>query len=78
MRQSLRPLEASFVIRLWLERSDLTGEARWRLRARHVQSGEEIYCRSVANLLAFVERQSGVAAPRLAASGERETKSEEE
>ncbi|MBI4495205.1 MAG: hypothetical protein HY690_20710 [Chloroflexi bacterium] len=58
----------SFVVRLWLERREVADEPEWRFKVIHVQSGEQTYGRSLADLLAFVERQAGVAGPRLVAT----------
>ncbi len=56
--------EVSFVIRLWLERDDVAGRHQWRFQARHVQSGDQTHCCSIAELVAFVERHAGVPGPR--------------
>lgn len=55
----------SFVIRLWVERRDVAAAPEWRFRVQHVQSGEGLYVRTLADLLTFVERQSGLTAPPL-------------
>ncbi|MBI2941779.1 MAG: hypothetical protein HYY04_15215 [Chloroflexi bacterium] len=66
MMQRGHPLpEVSFVVRLWLERRELAGPPEWRFQVRHIQSGEQMHCRRLADLLAFVERQTGVPAPEL-------------
>jgi hypothetical protein len=56
---------ASFVIRVWLEERNLPGPPEWRWHVQHVQSGEQMRCRFMADLLGFIERQTGVEPPRL-------------
>lgn len=55
----------SFVVRLWLEQREVVDGPEWRFQVRHVQSGDEIHCRHLADLLAFVERHAGVPGPHL-------------
>lgn len=57
--------EVSFVIRLWLEKRDGAGPPEWRCQVRHVQTGEQIHCRHLADALDFVERQTGTPGMRL-------------
>lgn len=66
--------EVSFVVRLWLEGTD-AADAKWRLKVIHVQSGEEVYCRSLHDLLAFVDRRAEQAGARGLSTGD--NKSEE-
>lgn len=70
MRRS-QPRQVSFVVRLWLESFDAAGRAHWRLQARHVQSGEQVYGQTVEDLLAFVERQAGLPGPSMHSGVER-------
>lgn len=52
----------SFVLRLWLEPTSRES-SEWRWRVYHVQSGEERYCRTLADVLEFVEGCANVAPP---------------
>lgn len=61
----------SFVIRLWLEKRAPIEGPEWRFEVRHVQSGEQTHGRTLADLMAFVERQAGVPAPRFPATTDR-------
>ena len=45
---------ASFVFRLWMETNNYEGVSQWRWKAYHVQSGDERYCDSLAEVLEFV------------------------
>lgn len=63
MHQAHALPSVSFVIRIWLEERAPPDPREWRFQARHVQTGEQIYCRSLDELLAFVERRAGVPAP---------------
>jgi hypothetical protein len=65
MQQRTHAPVVSFVIRLWAERRDVAAAPEWRFRVQHVQSGEGVYVRTLADLLTFVERQSGLAGPSL-------------
>jgi len=58
--------ETSFVIRLWLERRPTADAPCWRFQVRHVQSGEQAHCLTLADVVAFIARQSGVPGPRWA------------
>lgn len=64
--------ETSFVIRLWLEARDLPADPVWRFEVRHVQTGQQIHCRALADVLAFVERRAGVPRPQLGASDDQQ------
>ncbi len=61
--------DVSFVVRLWLEHRDVSDGPEWRFRARHVQSGTEVHCRALSDVLSFVESCSGLAAPERASLG---------
>lgn len=76
MQQTVTPPGVSFVVRLWLEARSSLDEPVWRFQARHVQSGEQIYCRSLADLMAFVEQRAGVAPPLSAEGAESAAKGE--
>lgn len=54
----------SFVMTLWLEPQEMEADPEWRWRVVHVQSGEQVYFRRLADVLAFVSRCSAVQAPR--------------
>ncbi len=58
----IRPQNASFVMRLWLEPTD-SGSPVWRWRVHHVQSGVERSFNSLGDLLDFVGETSEVAPP---------------
>ena len=58
------PAEISFIIRLWLEARDVPAEPTWRFEVRHVQTGQQVHCRSLVDLLAFIERQAERAGTR--------------
>ena len=47
--------QASFLIRIWRERGQLT----WRVWVQHIQSSESAYLRGLDELWAFVERWIG-------------------
>ncbi len=54
--------DVSFVLRLWLESAGGT-PSEWRWRVQHVQSGQERYFRSLADVLDFVSICAGLAPP---------------
>ena len=62
--------KVSFVFRLWLEGPDAAGQPKWRFKVIHVQSGEEAYCRSLVDLLAFVDLHAGRAGTRGLSTGD--------
>ena len=46
-------ITATFIVRLWTEHGQ--GQApRWRGQVEHVQSGEQLYFRAPAQMLAFI------------------------
>ncbi|MFQ5974513.1 MAG: hypothetical protein ACE5Q3_19490, partial [Alphaproteobacteria bacterium] len=60
-RESNQSSTVSFVVRIWLERGAV-GEATWRGRIRHVQSGRDDYFQGLAGMREVLEREAGVAA----------------
>jgi hypothetical protein len=58
--------KVSFVVRLWLEGR----QPRWRFKIIHVQSGEEAYCLSLDDLLAFIELRAERSGARGLSSGD--------
>jgi hypothetical protein len=65
VQHSRRAPRVSFVVRVWLEDS-ASVIPDWRFEVRHVQSGEQLYCRQLVDVLAFIECQAGRDGPRLA------------
>ena len=55
----------SFVARIWLEYRQ-NGNACWRGRIRHVQSGREIYFQDLREMRDFLKDVSGVPGPQIA------------
>ena len=55
---------ASFVLRLWLEPAEGVSPV-WRWKVHHVQSGEEKYLGSLADVLDFVAGCAEVAPPEV-------------
>ncbi|HOG47507.1 MAG TPA: hypothetical protein PLJ35_03040 [Anaerolineae bacterium] len=50
----LRPHGRSFIVRVWSE--ELGGHSEWRGKVQFVPSGEALYFRDWATLIAFIER----------------------
>ena len=61
---------ASFVLRLWLETRE-AGSPEWRWQVHHVQSGEDQYFRSLAEVLEFVAQCGNVTPPQVSTTGVR-------
>ncbi len=53
----------SFVMTLWLEPRAVEAEPEWRWRVTHVQTGEQVYFRRVADVLAYISTKAGVSSP---------------
>lgn len=46
----------AFVVKLWLERREVEGvRPEWRGRIDHVQSGQRIYFRDIAEIVHFIQ-----------------------
>lgn len=56
--------QVSFVISLWLEPQVTSEEPAWRWRVVQVGTGETRYFHNLADMLAYVSKQTGVPAPR--------------
>ena len=54
----------SFVMVVWLESDGETAEPEWRWRVNHVKTGEQVYFRRLADVLAYVSEKAGAAPPR--------------
>lgn len=54
----------SFVMTLWLEPQQASGEPEWRWRVTQVRTGEQRYFHRLADVLAYVSINAGVPAPR--------------
>ena len=69
MTQDTRPRQdISFVLRLWLEPA--AGRSpEWRWQVHHVQSGEDHYFSSLADVLEFVARCGNVSPPQISTAG---------
>lgn len=54
----------SFVMTLWLESRQASGEPEWRWRVTQVRTGEQRHFRRLADVLAYVSINAGVPAPQ--------------
>ena len=63
-QQTNRTKSASFVMRLWLEPTD-ERLPEWRWKVHHVQTGQERYFRSLADVLEFVAGCAEEAPPQI-------------
>jgi len=55
--------DASFVVRIWWERSDQGTAPLWRGYVQHAQSQEAVYFNCTESLLAFLQHWAGDLAP---------------
>jgi hypothetical protein len=53
--------DGSFIVRVWWEPSAEQGPRHWRGWAQHVRNGNQLSFQQIADLLAFIERETGVA-----------------
>ena len=53
----------SFVMTLWLEPGAVEAKPEWRWRVIHAKTGEQVYFRRVADVLAYVSEKAGVSSP---------------
>jgi hypothetical protein len=54
MPQSFERHTISFILRLWVESTQDSGQSRWRGQVEHVGSGERVYFEVPAALLDFL------------------------
>jgi hypothetical protein len=54
--------DGSFVVRIWWEHSVDQGTGHWRGWIQHVRNGNRISFESMADLAAFIERETGMQA----------------
>ena len=52
--------DGSFVVRIWWEPGTDPGPGHWRGWVQHVRNGQQISFQSMADLLAFIERETGI------------------
>jgi hypothetical protein len=62
MMASERPARrnGSFVVRIWWEPGADPGSGHWRGWVQHVQNGEQISFEHMADLIAFIQRETGI------------------
>ena len=53
--------DGSFVVRIWWE-PGADNMRRWRGWVQHVRNGEQVSFQSTADLIAFIERETGIQA----------------
>jgi hypothetical protein len=58
--EKLPRVTQSFVARIWVEHA-LEQDPQWRGHIQHIQGGEEVYFRDLAEMCAFLEQTSGIA-----------------
>ena len=54
----------SFVLTVWLESQEIEADPVWSWRVTHVQTGKLAYTRLLDEVLAFINNQSGLPAPK--------------
>jgi hypothetical protein len=59
-----RGFGVSFVLTVWLESQDIEADPVWSWRVTHVQTGKLAYTRRLDDVLAFINSQSGLPAPK--------------
>ena len=59
-----RGFGVSFVLTVWLESQEVEADPVWSWRVTHVQTGKLAYTRRLDDVLAFINSQSGLAAPK--------------
>ena len=59
-----RGFGVSFVLTVWLESQDIEADPVWSWRVTHVQTGKLAYTRQLDDVLAFINSQSGLPAPK--------------
>jgi hypothetical protein len=62
--------DGSFIIRIWWEPGASAGARHWRGWVQHVRNDQQISFQNVADLIAFIEQETGIQAmPEQAAQG---------
>ncbi len=59
-----RGFGVSFVLTVWLESQEIEADPVWSWRVTHVQTGKLAYTRLLDEVLAFINNQSGLPAPK--------------
>ena len=49
---------------VWLESQEIEADPVWSWRVTHVQTGKLVYTRQLDDVLAFINSQSGLPAPK--------------
>ena len=52
--------DGSFVVRIWWEPGADQASGHWRGWVQHVRNGEQVSFQQMADLIAFIERETGV------------------
>jgi hypothetical protein len=52
--------DGSFVVRIWWEPGTDSGSGHWRGWIQHVRNGEQVSFQNMADLIAFLERETGI------------------
>jgi len=52
--------DGSFVVRIWWEPGAASGAGHWRGRVQHVRNGKQVSFQNIADLIAFIEHETGI------------------
>jgi len=61
--------DGSFVVRIWWEPGAEQSTRHWRGWVQHVRNGNQVSFQHIADLIAFIEQETGIQAAEEAAQG---------